>query len=89
MQERTSATLSGSFQYKLLSFRTNAPGSFLLFTRTITSPGAWSGLSSASPSNVTSEPSGIPRSILQKVSCQSKAEFYTERWYALKREVGR
>jgi len=52
-----------SFQYKLLSFLMNPPPTFLLLTLTITSPATQSGDSSASPSNTTSEPSGIPLSM--------------------------
>lgn len=60
---RTSATVRVSFHNKLLSFLTNPPLGFLLLILTITSPAARSGLSSASPSNLVSVPSGIPRSI--------------------------
>lgn len=49
-----------SRQYRLLSFRRQAPFSFLLRTLKTTSPASQSGLSSPSPSNTTSKPSGVP-----------------------------
>ena len=52
----------GSFQYKFDSLRAKPPLTFLLLTRTMTSPATQSGLSSASPSKTTSAPSGMPRS---------------------------
>ena len=57
-----------SFQYKLLSLRLNPPFSARLRTRRTTSPGSQSGLSSPSPSNTTSWPSGAPRGT-SRVNC--------------------
>ena len=58
---RTSSTPIVSFQYKLFSFLRHPPFSERERTRKTTSPGSQSGLSSPSPSNTTSWPSGAPR----------------------------
>ena len=75
---RTSSTPIVSFQYKLLSLRLHPPFSVRLRMRRTTSPGSQSGLSSASPSNTTSWPSGAPRGT-SSVNC---AEWSRTLWPA-------